>query len=90
MKKTLILDYLILAIVAVAVMAMLYGYIKYPAAPIRPVDDKFLDKQKKEYTAEEFRAFKTWEMTLFICIACGIPLGITKAVIDEWLKKENK
>jgi len=68
---------------------MLYSLINYPAAPIRQVNEKFLDKQKKEYTADEFRAFKAWETTLFVYFGGAIGGGIIFTAIDKALRKKN-
>lgn len=68
---------------------MLYGLINYPAAPIRQVGDKFLDKRRSEYTAEEFRAFEAWETTLFTYYGCGIPVVMLIVAVDKMRKKRK-
>lgn len=62
---------------------MLFGFIKYPNAPIREHGGKYFDKAGHEFSVNEFREFKIWENTLlggtiaFFCmmilskIVCG-------------------
>jgi hypothetical protein len=90
MKKSGVLNMVILFILAGGVVLMLYGLINYPSAPIRQVNEKFLDKQKNEYTVEEFRAFKIWETTLFVYWFGCIGGGFIVTAIHQALQKEHQ
>ena len=43
---------------------LVYGFVKYPNAPIRERGGKYIDKAGTEFNEEEFRKFKMWETTI--------------------------
>ena len=55
---------------------MVYGFITYPYAPIKPCrNDLFCDKRHNEYTQVEYEQFRYWEMVLFMSWPFGIASG---------------
>jgi hypothetical protein len=90
MKKKRVFDFIVMLIMLSCMAVLIYGRINYPAAPYREVDGKFLDKQKREHSAEEFRAFKIWEAASFGFLMSSLAGGIIIAVVNEVSKVKNQ
>ena len=72
-----------LVCVALTALAMLYGVIRYPHAPIRLREDGvYRDKAGREVTPAQADAFKTWERCLLgsfaVLALASIPLAISR------------
>ena len=70
-----------LGCVALVVVTMFYGIVRYPHAPIRPRDGSYFDKAGHEFTEAQFQTFKTWEYCLFgsfgVVGILSIPLALS-------------
>lgn len=65
MTKGNLLKRIWLASVAVVVLVMVYGIVRYPSAPIRYRNGGYFDKAGQEFTEAQFRSFVIWERCLF-------------------------
>jgi len=56
---------------------MAYGAIRYPHAPIKPCgNDTYCDKRHDvHFTADEYTAFRRWELLLFLSWPFGMAGG---------------
>lgn len=71
-----------LSCVALVVLVMFYGIVRYPHAPIRLRDGGYFDKSGQEFTEAQFQTFKTWEYCLFgsfgVLGILSIPLALSQ------------
>jgi hypothetical protein len=58
--------YISIAVAAtvVAVSWLTVGFLRWPAAPVRPVNGVFVDKRGTVYSNASYEAFRRWEVTL--------------------------
>jgi len=55
---------------------LVYGFIMYPYAPIKPCEENmYCDKRHGEHTLVEYEQFRYWENILFISWPFGIVSG---------------
>lgn len=64
MKKADFINAIQIVSILFCIGVMVYGIYKYPSAPIRFAENKYIDKARREYSEEEYKNFKTWERTL--------------------------
>ena len=78
------LNYIVIALVLAAAIAMGYGIYRFPDAPIRQCGENcFQGKQGQPRSQADFEAFNTWLIVAPALVVLSIALGFVAHSVDR-------
>jgi hypothetical protein len=87
-KKRDVLGRIWLGWLAVVMLVMLYGVIRYPH-PIRYRDGAYFNSIGQQVTEQQFHNFEVWERCLMGAGAVAAAITIPLAIVDRRTRKRN-
>lgn len=84
-RRLAILHSVALTLFAVMVVVMTYGLYYFPAAPIRYVEGRFIDKRGEVHSREDFERLRIWERVFIASSAASI----VSAALHQYAKRRD-